>query len=133
MARSTLFGREPALWIGTAASVLSLGTAVGLPGLSEYQVAAIVVALNAVAALFMAWQVRPIGPAIFTNVVGALAALGTAYGFNVPSETVGAVNFVVISVLTLLTRGQVSPAGATTAVAPPAAPPTVQSTGRPVV
>jgi hypothetical protein len=125
MARSTLFGREPALWIGALASVLSLGTAIGLPNLTEYQVAAIVAAVNAVAAVVMAWQVRPVAPAIFTNVIGALAALGVAYGFDVSGETVGAVNFVVLSVLSLLTRGQVSPAGATTAVAPPAAPPTV--------
>ncbi len=123
-----LFGREPALWIGFLASALSLGTAVGFPGLSQFQVAAIVAGCNAVAALIMGLAVRPIGPAIFTNVVAALAAIGTAYGFTVPSETIGAVNFVVLAGLSLLTRGQVSPAGATTAVAPPAAPPVVSTT-----
>lgn len=122
MKRVTLFGREPALWIGTMSSVLSLGTAVGFPGLSQGQVAAIVAALNAVSLVVMAWAVRPIGPAIFTNVIAALAAVGTAYGLDVPSEVVGGVNFVVLAVLSLLTRGQVSPTGAVQAVAPAAAP-----------
>lgn len=127
MERNKLFGREPALWIGFIASALSLGTAVGFPGLSQFQVAAIVVGLNALAALIMGIAVKPVGPAIFTNVIGALAAVGAAYGFTVPSETIGAVNFVVLAALSLLTRGQVSPTGATQAVAPPAAPPVVAS------
>jgi hypothetical protein len=120
-----IFGYEPALWIGVLASSLSLGTAVGVPGLSQYQVAAVVAGVNTVAAAAMAWQVRPVAPAVFTNVVGALAALGLAYGFSVPSEAVGAVNFVVLNVLALLTRGQVSPTGATEAVAPSAPEPVV--------
>lgn len=115
-----IFGREPALWIGTLSSVLSLGTAVGVPGLSVYQVAALVVALNAVAAIVTAWQVRPVSPAIYTNALGAAAAVGVAYGFDVPSETVGAANFVVLAVLSLIMRGHVSPTGASSAVAPPA-------------
>lgn len=123
-----IFGREPALWIGTIASSLSLGTALGFPGLSQGQVAAIVAALNAVALLFMAWAVKPIGPAVFTNVVAALAALGVAYGFDVSSEVIGAVNFVVLTALSLITRGQVSPTGAVQAVAPPAPPPVVEAT-----
>jgi hypothetical protein len=122
-----IFGREPALYIGVLASSLSLLTAVGLPNLSQYQVAAIVAGVNAVAAVIMAWQVRPVAPAIFTNVVGAVFAIAVAYGFTVPSETIGAVNFVVLNVLSLLTRGQVSPTGATEAVAPPAPPPVVEA------
>jgi hypothetical protein len=120
-----IFGREPALWVGTIATALSLGTAVGVPGLSQYQVAALVVAINAVAFGITAWQVRPIAPSLFTNVVGALFAVGTAYGFSVTSETVGGVNALVIAVLSLIMRGHVSPTGATEAVAPPAAPPVV--------
>lgn len=125
MKPARIFGREPALWIGTISTALSLGTAVGVPGMSQYQVAALVVALNAIAFGVTAWQVRPIAPALFTNVIGALFAVGVAYGFSVPSETVGAVNAVAIAVLSLLTRGQVSPTGAPEAVAPPAPPPVV--------
>lgn len=123
-----ILGREPALWVGTIASALSLGTAVGFPGLSAGQVAALVVGLNAVAALVAGFAIRPVAPVIYTNALGALAAIGTAYGFDVPSETVGAANFLVLAVLSLLTRGQVSPAGAPTAVAPPAPPPVVEAT-----
>lgn len=120
-----IFGREPALWVGTISTALSLGTAVGVPGLSQYQVAALVVALNAIAFGVTAWQVRPVAPALFTNVIGALFAVGVAYGFSVTSETVGGVNALAIAVLSLIMRGHVSPTGATEAVAPPAAPPVV--------
>ena len=120
-----IFGREPALWIGTISTALSLGTAVGVPGLSQYQVAALVVALNAIAFGVTAWQVRPVAPALFTNVAGALFAVGAAYGFSVTSETIGAVNAVIVTVLSLIMRGHVSPTGSTEAVAPPAPPPVV--------
>jgi hypothetical protein len=117
-----ILGREPTLWIGAIAGLLSLGTSLGLDGLSTNQVGAIIAAINAVAAVAMAVTVRPIGPAVFTQLVAAVAALVGAYGFNVSSEVVGAVNVGLLAVLTLLTRGHVSPTGATQAVAPAAAP-----------
>ncbi len=115
-----IFGRDPALWIGALSGLLSLGTSLGLDGLSAVQVASIVALINAVAAVLTALAVRPIGPAVFTNLVAAGAALAAAYGFEVSPEVVGAVNVATIAALTLLTRGQVSPAGAVQAVAPPA-------------
>ena len=122
-----IFGREPALWIGAVSGLLSLGTALGFDGLSATQVAAIIAVINAVGAVISALAVRPIGPAVFTNLVAAGAALTSAYGFELSPEIVGGVNVAVLAVLSLLVRGQVSPTGATQAVAPPAPPPVVSS------
>lgn len=106
----SVLGREPALWIAAIAAVLGIGVTFGLDGLSAGQAAAIVVALNAAAAVWAALLVRPIAPAVFTGAVSAGAALLAAYGLHVSQETVGAVNVAVLAVLGLLTRGQVSPA-----------------------
>jgi hypothetical protein len=53
---------------------------------------------------------RPIAPQAFTAIVAAGATAVAAFGFEVSQETVGAVNTVVLAVLTLLTRVQVTPA-----------------------
>lgn len=116
-------GRHPSLWLGTLGAALALGTAIGLPGLSGGQVAAINAGVLAVVSAVWAWSVRPIAPAVYTGAVGAIAGVGAAYGLHVPSETVGAVQAVVVQVLTLIAWGQVSPAGASAAVTPPAPPP----------
>ena len=96
-----LFGREPALVIGVISAALSLIVTFNV-GMSGEQAGAIVAAITAA-------MTRPIAPAAFTGVVAASAAMLAAYGFTVSPETVGALNAVVLSVLTLLTRGQVSP------------------------
>ncbi|MEV4122937.1 hypothetical protein [Micromonospora sp. NPDC049645] len=115
-----LFGRHPSMWLSTLAAVLMLGPALRLSWLTGEQVAGINVAVAAVVGAVWAWQVRPIAPAVFTNVVTALAGLGAAYGLDLPSESVGVVQAIIVQVLGLITWGQVSPAGARRAVAPPA-------------
>lgn len=104
-----VFGREPALLIGFLASALTLGTSLNLPGVSAEQVSLIVAAITAVAGVVMAVRTRPIAPAAFTTTVAAVAALVAGYGFEVSPGVVGAVNALVLSGLTLLTRAQVSP------------------------
>lgn len=110
MKTPTIMGREPALWIAAITAGLGVLVTLGLDGLSAEQAAAIVAVLNAAAAIWLALLVRPIAPAVFSGAVSAGAALLLAYGLPVPPETVGAVNLVVLTVLSLLTRGQVSPA-----------------------
>lgn len=120
-----IFGREPALWVGFLTSALAVAGALGLDGLSAGQAAAIGGGLNAVGAVVSAWQTRPIAPSIYTNAVAAGAAVAAAYGAHASPELVLVINGAVLSALTLLTRGQVSPTGAVEAVAPPAPPPAV--------
>lgn len=105
-----IFGREPALVIATISAALSLLVSFGFDGLSAEQAAAIVAVISAVFAAATAAITRPIAPSAFTGLVAATVALLAAYGLNVSQETVGALNAVVLAVLGLLTRGQVSPA-----------------------
>ena len=104
-----IFGREPTLWISVIASVLSLVAGFGLDWMTAEQASLIVVGLNALLGIWNGLAVRPVAPAAFTYAVGALAAVAAAYGLDVSQEMVGSINVVVVAVLALLTRGQVSP------------------------
>lgn len=104
-----IFGREPTLWIALISALIPIAGSVGLHWLSGQQAALIVVAVNAVALAINAYAVRPISPVAFTYAVGAIVAVLGAYGLNLPIETVAAINFAVVPILALLSRGQVSP------------------------
>jgi hypothetical protein len=106
-----IFGREPALIIAVISAALSLLVTFGF-GVNAEQAGAIVAVISAVFAVASAIVTRPIAPSVFTGLVAAGAALLAAYGINVSVETVGALNALVLTVLGLLTRGQVSPAPA---------------------
>lgn len=104
-----LLGREPALWVSFIASVILLLGTLGFRWLDGDQAAIVVVAINAIAAAFTAYTVRPISPAVFTYAVGSITSVFVAYGLNVSPETLAMLNGLVIMGLGLLTRGQVSP------------------------
>lgn len=89
-----IFGREPALLLGVISAALSLVVTLGV-GLTSVQAGA---------------MTRPIAPAAFTGVVTAVADLLAAFHFELSAETIGALNALVLAVLTFLARGQVSPA-----------------------
>ncbi len=104
-----IFGREPTLVIQTISAALSVFVAVGVPNLSAEQAALIIGVINAVFGVLNAVVVRPIAPAAFTGLIAAGAALLGAYGLELSQELVGTLSAFVITVLTLLVRGQVSP------------------------
>lgn len=106
-----IFGNEPAVIIAVISAALSLVVSLGV-GLSADVAADWVAVVSAVFAIVAAWHTRPIAPALFTGLVQVTAVLLAAYHFGVSAGTVGAFNVLVIAVLTLLTRGQVSPATA---------------------
>jgi hypothetical protein len=101
---------EPALWVGAVSAGLSLLVALGFHGLTADQATLIVAAITAVGGVITAVSTRPVAPAAFTALVVAVADLLAGFHFNVSAGTVGAINGVVLAVLTLLTRAQVSPA-----------------------
>lgn len=101
--------REPALVMSALASVLTFGATLNIHGLSAVQAALIATAVNAVGAAVVATRTRPIAPAVFTGGLSSLVSLAAAYGLHVGAGQVGALNVVVLSLLALLTRGQVSP------------------------
>jgi hypothetical protein len=105
-----LFDREPTLWIaGLNAAIMIIGT-VGLKAINQEQAGLFVVVVNAIFAAINAFAVRPISPVTFTYAIGAIVALMSSYGLNLPTETVAAINMAVVPVLALLARGQVTPA-----------------------
>lgn len=106
-----IFGREPALIIGVVSAALSLAVTLGV-GLSANQAGAWTALITAVFGVVTAVVTRPVAPAAFTALVTVAADLLGAYHFDVSAGTVAAVNATVLAVLTLLTRGQVSPTAA---------------------
>lgn len=118
--RATFLHHEPALWLNSLAAVLGFAATLNISGLGPKQAALIVAAVNAAGAAVVAWRTRPIAPAVFTGALSSLVSLAAAYGLHVQAGQVGALNVVVLAVLALLTRGQVSPV----VPAPPAPAPT---------
>lgn len=104
-----VFGREPTLLLQAISAILSIGVAVGLPGLSAEQSALVVAVISAFFGVVNALAVRPVAPAAFIGLVGAVAALVTGYGLEVSQELVGSISATVVTVLALLTRVQVTP------------------------
>lgn len=104
-----IFGREPALWVAGIAAILGLIATFGLPFLTDTEATVIVAVVDAGAGVVIAIRTRPIAPGAFLTFVSAVVAVLTAYGVAVPQRTVGAVDLVVLAVLALITRGQVSP------------------------
>jgi len=105
------FGKttEPALVVGTIVALISLAGTLGFRLLSPDQAGLWILVVNGIAAAVMAWTTRPISPGVFTYLIGAIVALATAYGFSLTAEQVAGINGLVIPVLAVLTRGQVTP------------------------
>ena len=104
-----LFQREPTLYLAVIyAAITVLGTA-GLAGLSPQQAGLINAAVAGVVAAINAYTVRPISPVPFTYAIAGVANLLAAYGANIDTETMAAINGLVVPILALLTRSQVSP------------------------
>lgn len=101
--------REPALSVGALSAALSLIVALGIGGLTSEQAALIIAAITAVGGVVTALATRPIAPAAFTALVVAVADLLAGFHFDVEPGMVAAVNGVVLAVLTLITRHQVTP------------------------
>ena len=104
-----ILGREPSLWLTAVAATLALLASFNIPGLSPEQAALIVVGLNAVLGVVNALLVRPVSPAAFTYLVASAFSVAGAYGFEFTEEQVGLTNMVVLGILALALRGQVSP------------------------
>ena len=104
-----LFQREPTLYL---AVIYALVTVVGTFGFAKFtgtQAAAVNLVISAIFGAVNAALVRPISPVAFTYAIGALVSLGALYGIVIPDATLAAVNGLVVPLLALLARGQVSP------------------------
>jgi hypothetical protein len=102
-----LLGREPALIISAAGTVVTLLVALNIPGMSAGAGAAIT---TFVSAAIIALTTRPVAPALFTAVVAAGAALFAEYGLHLSAGVVAAVSSVVLVGFALFgIRPQVTP------------------------
>lgn len=101
----TIFGREPAVWIGALGTVLT-ALAAFIPGLTAGWASAVTAFVSA---LVMAYATRPASPAVYTGIVAAGSALLAEYGLHFSDAQVGTLSAAVIAVFTLVVRTQVSP------------------------
>jgi hypothetical protein len=101
--------REPTTLIAVVQSALALLVTFQLDMLTAEQAAAITAVVSLLAAAVNAALVRPLAPAAFVQLLGGGAALLAAYGFNVSPETVGALQALVVTLVAMQVRGQVTP------------------------
>lgn len=104
-----IFGREPVVVLNTLSAVLGLIVTLGITSLTAEQAGAVVAVVSAVLGGIAAAITRPVAPQAFTAIVAAGATAVAAFGYEVSQESVGAINTLVLAVLTLLTRVQVTP------------------------
>lgn len=108
-----IFGREPVALLNTLAAILGLIVSLGFTPLTAEMAGALVAFVTAVLGAVAAAMTRPIAPQAFTTVVAVGAVLVGTFGYEVSQGVIGSINGVVLAVLTLLTRAQVSPTAAT--------------------
>lgn len=105
-----IFGREPALWLAAIQAALTILVGFGFSWLSADQAALWMVAINAVFGTITAFMTRPVAPTVFTHLLAVVATLLAAYGLDLSQELVASVNGLVIAVVMLITRAEISPA-----------------------
>ena len=104
-----LFQREPTLYLAVIYGAITVLGTVGLAKLDPVQAGLVNAALAGVVGAVNAYAVRPISPIAFTYAIAAIANLLNAYGVAIPEATMAAINGLVVPLLALLSRGQVSP------------------------
>ena len=104
-----IFGREPVVVLNALSAALGLVVALGITGLTDEMAGGIVGFATGILGAIAAAMTRPIAPQAFTAVTAAGASLVATFGYEASPATVAAINGVILAVLTLLTRVQVSP------------------------
>lgn len=104
-----ILGREPALWLAVAQAVLGVVVGFGLDGLSAEQAALWMAFGNALFGVIQAILTRPWAVSVFTHAFAVLVTLGAAYGLDLSQPMVASINLVIVSVLALIARGEISP------------------------
>jgi hypothetical protein len=106
-----ILGREPAVLIGSVASLLAVFVGFVPSALSDTQSGAITAFLTAAAAVWMAIKVRPIAPSLFVGLITTGAALTATFGFDLSQSQIGALSAASVAIMTaLVVRPQSTPA-----------------------
>lgn len=101
---------EPTLVLQTISAALAFIVTFGLDFLTAEQAGAITAVIAAIIGVVNALKVRPVAPAAFQALVTTFAALVTTYGLHFSQEQIGTFQLLVVAVIALLTRTQVTPA-----------------------
>lgn len=104
-----VLGREPALIIGAINAVIMFGGTLGFSLLGMEQAALWVTAVNAISAVILSLATRPWSASVFSYALASVIALGAGYGIELKPEAVNGLNGLIVPILMLITRGQVSP------------------------
>lgn len=108
--QGNIFKREPALWIAAISAILGVIVSFGWSGLDDADATNIMALINAGAYFITAIKTRPVALSAFTGLLTTGAILAAGYGFDVPQATLGALQLALVAVVTLVLRGQVTPA-----------------------
>lgn len=100
--RTTIFGREPAVLVMAATSLLAMFVAFGADFLTAKQAGAVEAVLAAAATAWVASKVRPVAPTLFAGLIATGATLSGAYGFELNQEQVGSITAASVALMTLL-------------------------------
>jgi hypothetical protein len=104
-----IFNGEPALLLQAVSAAFSLLLAFNV-GLNAEAAGLWIAVITAVFAAITAWITRPVAPAVFTGIVGAVAALMAGYGYEVRPELIAGINALLLVILAPVIRVQITPA-----------------------
>lgn len=113
MRNRNIFGKEPAFWVSTIQLVLlalmSINSIKGDLGLSDERVALIMVVVNALSAVYLAWAMRETMLAALIEVVKGVVALLVAYGLEFTTDQMNLIMGTIALVGGAYLRDQASP------------------------
>jgi nicotinamide riboside transporter PnuC len=106
----TIFGREPAAFVGLIEVVLALFLSWNLFGLTAETVSLIVAVVAAVASVYVAYVTRDTLLGGIVGLVKALAALYVGFGFDLTTNQTAAIIAVTVTLVSFFQRTQTAPA-----------------------
>lgn len=102
--------REPAAIGAAVIAVISVLATWPNALVSGDQLPLVIAVVDGLVALFVAWSVRPMAPALLIGITSPLAALLAGYGVDLPPALIGTVNVLLIpALLGLVARAQQTP------------------------
>lgn len=104
-----LLSREPTLYLAVLYAIITVAGTASLSQFTGIQAEYLNIAIAAIIGAINAYAVRPISPVAFTYAIAAVVQLAQTYGLALPDATLAAVNGLVVPILALLSRGQVTP------------------------
>lgn len=107
----TIFGREPAAWVGLIEGILAVLVAFAL-GVSQDTFGPILAVVSAAAGAYTAWATKDTMLGVIVGLVKAIVGLTAVYGLALSDEQVGAVIALTAVVVGFFQRTQTSPVGA---------------------